>query len=200
MHNSTIFHLRAARLWSCLCGSQDKAARLNVPLGFWVFPGDVLSGRLFFFFVHPALRSPRDHANLPLRMEDKTESKPAIIGKALALECAKAADDIQAEQIRVWDMREISSITDYMVVCSASSMPHLRAVLRDIARHITDEHGVRPVNKEGNAEARWVVLDFIDVMVHVMHSEMRDFYGLESLWADAVEIEWESASPQATGA
>lgn len=120
----------------------------------------------------------------------ETETQPKIAGLALALACAKAAEDIQAEDIRLWDMRGVSSITDYMIVCSGSSMPHLRAVLREIARSVTDEHGVRPVNKEGNPEARWVVLDFIDVMVHIMHSETRAFYGLESLWADAVEVNW----------
>jgi ribosome-associated protein len=126
-------------------------------------------------------------------METETEMKPKIAGRELALACAKAAEEIQAEDIRVWDMRDVSSITDYMIVCSGSSMPHLRAVLREIARVVTDEYGVRPVNKEGNPEARWVVLDFIDVMVHIMHSEMRTFYGLETLWADAVEVNWQSS-------
>ena len=126
-------------------------------------------------------------------METDTELNHAIVGEALALACANAADEIQAEDIRVWDMRGVSSITDFMIVCSASSMPHLRAILRDIARHITEEHGVRPVNKEGNPEARWVVLDFIDVMVHIMHTEMRDFCGLETLWADAPEVEWRAS-------
>lgn len=126
-------------------------------------------------------------------MDTETATTPTITGKELALACVKAADDIQAEGIRLWDMRDVSSITDYMVVCSGSSMPHLRAVMREIARTISDEHGVRPVNKEGNPEARWVVLDFIDVMVHIMHSEMREFYGLETLWADAVEIDWQNA-------
>ncbi len=123
-------------------------------------------------------------------MEIDIKSKHEIVGRALALACARAAEEIQAEDIRVWDISRISSITDYMIVCSASSMPHLRAVLREISRHIRDEHGTRPVNKEGNPEARWVVLDFIDVMVHVMHAKTRDFYGLESLWADAVEVNW----------
>jgi len=123
-------------------------------------------------------------------METDTDTKAKIAGMKLALACAKAADEIQAENIRVWDMREVSSITDYMIVCSGSSMPHLRAVLREVARSTFEDYGVRPVNKEGNPEARWVVLDFIDVMVHIMHTEMRDFYGLETLWADAVEIDW----------
>ena len=126
-------------------------------------------------------------------MVTQTRPTPTIAGRTLALACAKAADDIQAENIRVWDMREVSSITDYMIVCSGSSMPHLRGILRDVARVVQEEHGVRPVNKEGNPEARWVVLDFIDVMVHIMHTEMREYYGLETLWADAVEIDWREA-------
>ena len=135
----------------------------------------------------------RDSPQSASSMVTQTKPKPAIAGQSLALACAKAADDIQAENIRVWDMREVSSITDYMIVCSGSSMPHLRAMLREIARVVHDEHGVRPVNKEGNPEARWVVLDFIDVMVHIMHTEMREYYGLETLWADAVEIDWQKA-------
>lgn len=116
-----------------------------------------------------------------------------IVGAPLAIACAKAADEIQAENIRVWDMRGISSITDYMVVCSGSSMPHLRAIMRDVGGRVQELHGVKPVNSEGKADTRWVVLDYIDVMVHVMHDELREYYGLEELWADAKEMEWRGA-------
>ena len=112
----------------------------------------------------------------------------AIVGEELAKACVKAAEEIQAEKIRLWDMRGVSSLTDFMIVCSGSSMPHLRAIIRDIAGLVDKEHGVRPVNSEGKVDSRWVVLDYIDVMVHVMHEEMREFYGLEELWADAKEI------------
>lgn len=134
------------------------------------------------------MRAGRDVAGSPPQME--IEMKQEITGQALAVACARAADEIQAEKIRVWDMREVSSLTDYMVVCSGSSMPHLRAILRDVAGQVRELHDARPVNKEGNPEARWVVLDFIDVMVHIMHDELREFYGLETLWADAREIAW----------
>jgi len=77
-----------------------------------------------------------------------------------------------------------------MIVCSGSSMPHLRAIIREVAGIVESEHGTKPVNSEGKADSRWVVLDYIDVMVHVMHEEMREFYGLEELWADAKELEW----------
>ncbi len=122
----------------------------------------------------------------------------AIEGKELALACAKAADEVKAEHIRVWDMRGISNLTDYMIVCSGTSMPQLRAVLREVADQIAEVHGVKPVGSEGKADTRWVVLDYIDVMVHVMHQELRDYYGLEELWKDAKEIDWQGAArPQA---
>lgn len=115
----------------------------------------------------------------------------SIQGKELAVACAKAADETKAENIRVWDMRGLSNLTDFMVVCSGTSMPQLRAILRDVAGKVEEEHGVKTVHAEGKADTRWVVLDYIDVMVHVMHQELRDFYGLEDLWKDAKEVEWQ---------
>ena len=117
----------------------------------------------------------------------------SIQGKELAVACAKAADETKAENIRIWDMRGLSNLTDFMVVCSGTSMPQLRAILRDVAGKVADEHGVKPAHSEGKADTRWVVLDFIDVMVHVMHQELRDYYGLEDLWKDAKEVDWQAA-------
>lgn len=113
----------------------------------------------------------------------------ATEGKELALACAKAAAEIQAEDIRVFDLRGLSSLTDFMVVCSGGSMPHLRAILRDVRGHVDEWTGAKPANAEGRVDSRWVVLDYIDVMVHVMHEELREFYSLETLWGDAKEIE-----------
>jgi ribosome-associated protein len=118
----------------------------------------------------------------------------AIQGEELALACAKAADEVKAENIRVLDMRGISSLTDYMVVCSGSSMPQLRAILRDVAGKVEETHGVKPTMTEGKADTKWVVLDYIDVMVHVMDVELRDYYGLEDLWQEAKEVTWQAAA------
>lgn len=115
----------------------------------------------------------------------------AIEGVELAKACARAADEIKAEAIRLWDLRGISTLTDYMVVCSGESLPHLRAILRDVDRHVTDWTGVRPAYAEGKADSRWVVLDYVDVMVHIMASELREHYGLERLWGDAKLVEWQ---------
>ena len=114
----------------------------------------------------------------------------AIQGKELAIACARAAEEIQAENIRVLDLTGISSLTDFMVVCSGTSLPHLKAVMRDVGKEIIASHDVRAVNSEGNVDSRWVVLDFIDVMVHIMHAETRDLYALEDLWAAGKEIDW----------
>ncbi len=113
----------------------------------------------------------------------------------LAKACAQAAYNIQAEDIKVLDLRGISSLTDFLVICSGTSMPHLKAIMRDIEIEIADKRKESPHYSEGKADSRWVILDYIDVMVHVMHEEMRDLYNLEALWGDGklLELELEGA-------
>lgn len=115
----------------------------------------------------------------------------AIVGKELALACARAAEEIQAEDIRVIDLTGISSLTDFMVVCSGTSLPHLKAVMRDVEKSLIADFDVHPVSSEGDPHSRWVVLDYIDVMVHVMHHELRELYALEDLWSDGKEVDWQ---------
>ncbi len=114
--------------------------------------------------------------------------------KELALACAQAASDIKAENVSIYDLRGTSSLTDVAVICTASSGPHLRAVLRDGDKDIDEKYGISPVYAERTPNALWSVLDYIDVMVHVMSSEIRDFYQMEQLWKDATRLEW---NPQA---
>jgi len=118
----------------------------------------------------------------------------SISGQELAIACAKAADDTKAENICIKDLRGISNLTDFMVVCTANSMPQMRAILRDISKKVEEDHGVKPFHREGKADTRWVVLDYVDVMVHVMDEEMRHFYGLEELWKDAGSVEWQTGA------
>ena len=116
-----------------------------------------------------------------------------IEGIELAKACALAADENKAENIKVLDVRGISPITDFIVICSGTSMPHLKAILRDVDRNVAEKHQASPHESEGKAEARWVVLDYVDVMVHIMLEDMRDLYALEELWGDASSVEWASA-------
>ncbi len=117
-----------------------------------------------------------------------------IIGQELAIACANAADELKAEDIRVFDLRGISTLTDFMVVCSGNSMPHLKAITRDVEAMVR-EKGSDPAHQtEGKAASRWVVIDFVDVMVHVLDTEFREHYALETLWGDAKEVVWSDRS------
>ena len=116
-----------------------------------------------------------------------------VKGLELAIECARAAEEIKAEDIRILDLRGLSSLTDFMVICSGSSMPHLKAILREVSKGVVARTGDSPSHTEGKAVTRWVVLDYFDVMVHILHEEMRETYALEELWGDAKEVEWAPA-------
>jgi ribosome-associated protein len=84
----------------------------------------------------------------------------------------------------VLDMRELTVITDYFVVCHGTSNVHIRA-LADAVSEAMEERGVRPYGVEGRGAAQWVLLDYGDVVVHVMGADERQFYNLERLWSDA---------------
>lgn len=86
------------------------------------------------------------------------------------------------------DVRELSSVTDYFVLASGTSEPHLRAIVEEISDRLRDEHQLRPRAVDGTYQAAWVVLDFFDVIVHVMRQEVRERYDLEGLWGDAPRL------------
>ena len=108
--------------------------------------------------------------------------------KKLALLCRELADNRKAENISVLDVREISTITDYFVIASGTSEPHLRAISEEIAEKLKSDYGITPRAVDGSVQAAWVVLDYFDVIVHVMRAEVRDRYDLDSLWGDAPEV------------
>jgi len=105
--------------------------------------------------------------------------------KKLALLCRKLAENKKAENIVVLDVRKLSSVTDYFVIASGGSEPHLRAIVNEITDTLWNDFQVRPRRVEGGAASAWQVLDFFDVIVHVMRDEVREKYDLESLWGDA---------------
>ena len=103
----------------------------------------------------------------------------------LARMCARAADDAKAENVRVYDLRGMSSLTDFMV-----SVPHLRAVIRELEESVREKTGALPTYVEDTPVALWSVVDYIDVMVHIMGQETREFYGMDTLWKDAPLVEY----------
>jgi ribosome-associated protein len=108
--------------------------------------------------------------------------------RKLALLCRTLADNKKAEDIVILDVHELSSVTDYFVLASGSSEPHLRAIVDEITDKLREDHGVRPRAVDGTFQTAWVVLDFFDVIVHVMRQDVRDRYDLETLWGDAPRL------------
>lgn len=120
-------------------------------------------------------------------MRRPSETHPPLEADDLPEEVVQAAEsalDRKAENVLALDLRGISTATDYFVLATGNSDIQVRA----IAEHIIEElgrSGVRPLHVEGLDRARWVLMDFVDFVVHVLHPLARDFYQLELLWGDA---------------
>jgi ribosome-associated protein len=99
----------------------------------------------------------------------------------------------KAEDIIVLDLRGISTFTDFFVICSGTSEPHLKAIAAEVETKLSEDERIRAAAIDGFPASQWIVLDYLQVIVHVFHREKRDFYSLEDLWSDAPRIEWESA-------
>jgi ribosome-associated protein len=108
--------------------------------------------------------------------------------RKFALLCRQLAENRKAEDIVILDVRELSSVTDYFVIASGTSEPHLRAIVDEIVERLREDHDVRPRAVDGTLQTAWVVLDFFDVIVHVMRQDLRDRYDLETLWGDAPRV------------
>jgi ribosome-associated protein len=115
--------------------------------------------------------------------------------RKLAMLCRKLADNKKAEDIVILDLRELSSVTDYFVIASGTSEPHLRAIVEEITEKLLQDHHLRPRAIDGTLQAAWVVLDFFDVIVHVMRQEARQRYDLETLWGDAPRVKSRRRTP-----
>jgi ribosome-associated protein len=106
---------------------------------------------------------------------------------ALAKLCCRALVEKKAGDLRVLNVSEQSSITDYLVLATGTSEPHLRALRVELEKAL-DSAKVHIVGMESVPESGWVVIDAFDVMIHLFSADRRDHYGLENLWKDAVEV------------
>jgi ribosome-associated protein len=111
----------------------------------------------------------------------------------------RTAEGHKAKDLKTLDLRGLSSVTDYFVVCSGTSDTHVRAIAEAVREKLR-EKGQRPYSAEGIEEGTWVLLDFVDFVVHVFHYEKRIFYGIEELWADAKEVVFRAPAAKAPAA
>jgi len=110
--------------------------------------------------------------------------------REIAAAAARAAADKQAEDVVVLDVHELIVITDFFVVCTGTSDRHVKTLVEEVEKALRGL-GFKPVRREGEQEARWVLLDYVDVVVHVFAPEERDYYDLERLWRDAPRLAWD---------
>jgi ribosome-associated protein len=135
-------------------------------------------------------KKPQDMRGLPRRRTPRTKAgresgyQPDAEALALARRIVDLAADKKAADIVLLEIGGMTTLADYFVICSGSSERQLAAIVDGIAEGLRDE-GVKPIGREGSANAHWMLIDYGSVIVHVMAPPERDFYQLERLWADA---------------
>jgi len=118
--------------------------------------------------------------------------------REVAVTAARAAAAKQGADILILDVRKVIVITDYFVIATGGTDRQVRTIVEEIEKALR-LGGVRPVRREGETEGLWVLLDYVDVVVHVFAEEEREYYGLERLWRDAPQVAWEEAGAVSSG-
>jgi ribosome-associated protein len=115
----------------------------------------------------------------------RKEEIRALSPEELALRIAEIASDKVAQDIRVFDLREIVSYTDYFVICSGGTERQTKAIHDAIYQELKDVYGLLPRRVEGLTESRWILMDYLDAVIHIFTPDARSYYRLEQLWGDA---------------
>ena len=112
-------------------------------------------------------------------------AESVLAGLALAERIAAIASDRKAIDIRLVDLRELVAYTDTLVVCTGNTERQTKAIHDAIHGELKDEHGLLPRRVEGEREARWILMDYLDCVAHLFTPEARGFYRIDQLWGDA---------------
>jgi ribosome-associated protein len=112
--------------------------------------------------------------------------------RQLALLAAEICDEKKAKDILVLDVRKITTISDYFIICSTSNERQARAIAEDLRLRMR-ELGRSEIGVEGIQDGRWVLQDFADIVLHIFHESQREFYDIEGLWADAKQVRWKTS-------
>jgi ribosome-associated protein len=115
----------------------------------------------------------------------------------MAITAAQAASNKKAQDILVLDMRDVLVLTDFFIICSGKTDRQVGSI-REAVEESLATMGVKPARREGEQHKRWVLLDYIDIVVHIFRQEERDYYEIERLWKDAPLVEWEKEPEEAT--
>ena len=112
-----------------------------------------------------------------------------LTAEKVAVEAARAADGVKAADVRIMDMRETLGVTDYFVIASGRNERQVRRIQEAIEERLRLK-GAKPARREGERFGRWILLDYVDLVVHVFLEADRSFYDLERLWGNVPIVEW----------
>ncbi len=118
-------------------------------------------------------------------MAETAQAQDTLAPEALANRIAEIASDRKAGEIRILDLRGIVNYTDYFVICSGNTERQTKAIHDAIHEDLKKAHGLLPRRVEGERESRWVLMDYLDCVVHIFTPEARAYYRLEQLWGEA---------------
>ena len=112
-------------------------------------------------------------------------------GRDRAVAAARAAAEKQGTDTVALEVGEVLAIVDWFVITSGRNERQVRTIAEEVEARLKADEGSRPLRKEGLDDARWVLLDYGDVVVHVFLDEVREYYSLERLWSDVPRLDWE---------
>lgn len=118
------------------------------------------------------------------------------------LVAARAASSKKAERIVILDVSSQLVITDHFLICSGNTDRQVRTIAGEVERVLSEECSLKPYRREGEREGQWLLLDYVDFVIHVFQHDDRDYYSLERLWSDAERVpfenDWEEIHEPAT--
>ena len=120
------------------------------------------------------------------RLLDPGRDYSVLDSKTLSEKIVSILEDRKARSLIVINIEDITVIADYFVICDGTSTTHIKALADDLEKRLEDESQIRHLRREGYSSARWILLDYGDVVVHIFHEEARKFYDIERLWSDGV--------------
>jgi ribosome-associated protein len=115
--------------------------------------------------------------------------------RAFAVEAARLAANTRCNRVNVLDVRKISPVTDFFVIGTGTSARQMRTVAEDLAE-LAATHNYQLISRSGYEGDTWILLDFVDVIVHIFNESARDYYDLDNLWGDARPIDWRPPTAQ----
>jgi len=121
-------------------------------------------------------------------------AKKIVTSDLLITEIVKGIEDVKGENISILDLREIeNTVCDYFILCDGNSNTQVNAISGSIQKNVSKSLKDKPWHVEGESNAEWVLLDYVNVVVHVFQRDVRQFYNLEGLWGDAIITNIQSA-------